>query len=89
MTRDQLLDHLTATRERHARTLGLMADVHAAWCGAEDIVAALDLPDGSLDLVDVVAAVPDPVERERLRHLFAHRMYALDPPTLTEGEPLQ
>lgn len=87
MTRDQLLDHLTATRERHARTLGLMADVHAAWCEAEDIVAALDLPDGSLVIDDVFAAADDATDRERLRHLFTVRMYALDPPTdLPEGD---
>lgn len=87
MTRAQLLDHLAATRERHALDLGRLADVHAAWCEAEDIIHALDLPGGSLDMADVLAAVPDPVTRERLRHLVTVRMYALDPPPIpTEGD---
>ncbi len=82
MTRDQLLDQLAATRERHALDLGRLTDVHAAWREAEDIIHALDLPAGSLNMADVLAAVPDPVHRERLRHLVTVRMYALDPPSI-------
>ena len=36
MTRDQLLDQLAPTRERHALDLVRLADVHAAWCEVED-----------------------------------------------------